>query len=76
MYTVDDNKLKKLGNNVRKARQPLYRSQEKLAEKLGVNRDRNSQIECGRHTPCPFLLREIAKACSVSFESLFDNLDD
>ena len=76
MYTVDDNKLKKLGNNVRKARQPLYRSQEKLAEKLGVNRDRISQIECGRHMPCPFLLREIAKACSVSFESLFDNLDD
>ena len=76
MYTVDDNKLKKLGNNVRKARQPLYRSQEKLAEKLGVNRDRISQIECGRHTPCPFLLREIAKACSVFFESLFDNLDD
>ena len=51
-------------------------SQEKLAEKLGVNRERISQIECGRHTPCPFLLREIAKACSVSFESLFDNLDD
>lgn len=34
MYTVDDNKLKKLGNNVRKARQPLYRSQEKLAKNL------------------------------------------
>ena len=76
MYVVDDDKLKRLGNNVRNARRPLYRSQEKLAEKLGVNRERISQIECGKHTPCPFLLREIAKDCSVSFESLFDNLDD
>jgi len=76
MYTVDDNKLKKHGNNVRKARQPLYRSQEKLAGKLGVNRERISRLECGRHTPCPFLLLEIAKACSVSLETLFDDLDD
>ncbi|MBQ2760309.1 MAG: helix-turn-helix transcriptional regulator [Mailhella sp.] len=48
----------------------------KACKKLGVNRERISRLEYGRHTPCPLLLLEIAKACSVSLETLFDDLDD
>lgn len=76
MHVVDDNKLKKLGNNVRNARLPLYKSQDKLAKKLGVDRERISRIERGKHKPCVFLLCEIARACEVSLDSLFDNLND
>ena len=76
MYIASDIERKKLGANVRNARRATKHSQEKLAEKVGVGRERISRIERGAHTPDPFLLRKTAKACSVSLDSLFADLDD
>jgi transcriptional regulator with XRE-family HTH domain len=58
--------LVRLGLNIRKRREALDFSQEKLAEKASLDQTYISGIECGRRNPGIKNVARIAKALKVS----------
>jgi transcriptional regulator with XRE-family HTH domain len=65
-----DSVLVKLGLNIRKRREALDYSQEKLAEKSDLDQTYISGIECGRRNPGIKNVARIAKALKVSTSEL------
>jgi len=65
-----DSVLVKLGLNIRKLREALGFSQEKLAEKANLDQTYISGIECGWRNPGIKNVARIAKALKVSTSEL------
>jgi transcriptional regulator with XRE-family HTH domain len=65
-----DSVLIRLGLNIRKRREALDFSQEKLAEKSDLDQTYISGIECGRRNPGIKNVARIAKALKVSTSEL------
>jgi transcriptional regulator with XRE-family HTH domain len=62
--------LSALGRNIRKRRESLNFSQEKLAEKAGLDQTYISGIECGRRNPGIKNVAKLAKALGLSTADL------
>jgi transcriptional regulator with XRE-family HTH domain len=62
--------LAALGRNVRSRREAVNYSQEKLAEKSGLDQTYISGIECGKRNPGIKNVARIAKALKVSTSEL------
>ena len=65
-----DSALATLGSNIRKRREGLDFSQEKLAEKAGLDQTYISGIECGKRNPGIKNVARIAKALKVTTSEL------
>ena len=56
-----DNRLKKLGANVKRIRKIKYRSQERFAQALDIDRQQIARVEAGSHEAGVLLFVDIAK---------------
>jgi len=63
-------RLARFGEKVSMLRKSMHLSQEKFSEKTGLNLKQISRIESGRHEAGFLVIQDIAKACSVSTDSL------
>lgn len=63
---------KQLGENIKKYRKINKLTQEKLAEKVGVEIISISSIETGRYFPTPENLVKISQALNVKLSDLFE----
>ena len=66
-----DELLTTLGSRIRMAREGLGLSQEKLAERAGVNTSYLSQIERGKKAPSLEVLVRLAAAVNIRLAGLF-----
>jgi transcriptional regulator with XRE-family HTH domain len=62
--------LSALGRNIRRRREAINISQEKLAEKAGLDQTYISGIECGRRNPGIKNVAKLAKALGLSTADL------
>ena len=69
-----DSVLVKLGTNIRKRREALDFSQEKLAEKSDLDQTYISGIECGKRNPGIKNVARIAKALGVTTAKLMEGV--
>jgi transcriptional regulator with XRE-family HTH domain len=67
--------LSALGQNIRKRREKLNFSQEKLAEKAGLDQTYISGIECGYRNPGIKNVAKLAKALGLSTSDLCKGVD-
>lgn len=67
---------KQLGENIKKYRRINKLTQEKLAEKVGVEIISISSIETGRYFPTPDNLVKISQALNVNLSDLFNFKDE
>ncbi|MGK2957360.1 MAG: helix-turn-helix domain-containing protein [Acidimicrobiales bacterium] len=66
-----DSRLKELGSFIREQRQDVRMSLRKLSEVAGISNPYLSQIERGLRKPSAEILQQIAKALSLSSETLY-----
>ena len=66
--------LVKLGLNIRRRREALDCSQEKLAEKSGLDQTYISGIECGKRNPGIKNVAKLAKALGVTTAKLMEGV--
>jgi transcriptional regulator with XRE-family HTH domain len=67
--------LAALGRNIRRRRETIKISQEKLAEKAGLDQTYISGIECGRRNPGIKNVAKIAKALGFTTAQLCKGVD-
>jgi len=67
--------LSKLGSNVRKRREALDFSQEKLSERSGLDQTYISGIECGKRNPGIKNIAKLAKALGFTTSELCKGVD-
>lgn len=72
VVTKKDRKL--LGEGIRKHRKAASLTQEKLAEKIGINPVYMGQIERGYRVPTVDVLLRIARAMKVNLRDVFSEL--
>ena len=70
-----DSVLVKLGSNIRKRREVLDFSQEKLAEKADLDQTYISGIECGKRNPGIKNVARLAKALGFTTAELCKGVD-
>ena len=66
------NVCKRVGQNLRRAREALGISQEDLADRAGLHRTYVSGVERGVRNPTVTVLEKLAKALKVKSSSLLD----
>lgn len=67
---------KELGRNIQKYRKLNNLTQEKLAEKVGVEINSISSIETGKYFPAPDNLVKLAAALNITLSELFNFSDE
>ena len=72
MNTKDDNLSKKFGLKIKIERVKLGVSQEKLAEKAGLNRNSIGAIERGESSPTLDTINSLAKAFGLSLQEIMN----
>ena len=65
-----------LRNHIRQHRARLNLTQQDLAERIGVRRQTILAIEKGHYIPSALLAFQIAKACEMKVEELFELDED
>lgn len=65
--------MESIGNKIIKYRREQNMTQEKLAEKVGVDNKTISRWERGENTPSPELLKKLANALNVKVSNLIDD---
>lgn len=72
---TQDAVLAALGRNIRKRRETKNFSQEKLAEKAGLDQTYLSGIECGKRNPGIKNVAKLAKALDLTISELCKGVD-
>lgn len=67
--------LSALGRNIRRRREVIDISQEKLAEKAGLDQTYISGIECGRRNPGIKNVAKLAKALGITASELCEGVE-
>ena len=70
-----DSALVRLGLNIRRRREALDYSQEKLADKASLDQTYISGIECGKRNPGIKNVARIAKALGIKTATLVEGVD-
>lgn len=71
---MTDDIYKVIGERIRKLRKVRGLSQEKLAERAGIDRSHMGFIEQGRRQPTIATLHKLSKTLNISLEKLFRDL--
>ena len=71
---MTDDIYKVIGERIKKLRKAQGLSQEKLAERAGIDRSHMGFIEQGRRQPTIATLFKLAKTLNISLEKLFRDL--
>lgn len=74
MTNATENIYKVIGERIRKLRKAQELSQERLAERAGIDRSHMGFIEQGRRQPTLTTLYKLTKSLGISLEELFRDL--
>lgn len=63
---------KKLGKNIKRAREKKGISQEELADRADLYRTYVGHLENARYSPSAYVLHKVAEALGISYQNLLD----
>ncbi len=70
---MKDERVKKLGFNIKVERLRKKLSQAQLAEMVNISMESIQKIEAGKQTPSVFIFFDIQKALNVAVETLYND---